>query len=139
MEGEEESNSSSPFFYSDYVYQWLDNALDAGISETDFWNMTIAELTRAIQSKERVKKLEAKEKATYDYILAAMVTKGVQAAMAGGEGLPDITEIYPSVFVDEIKDKQNKKQAIKDELSALRFKQFANFHNKKINKEVAKV
>lgn len=101
--------------------------------------MTIAELTRVMESKERVKRAEAKEKATYDYILAAMVARGVQSAIVGGEGLPEITEIYPSVFVDEIKDRQNKKQAIKDELSALRFKQFANFHNKKINKEVAKV
>lgn len=139
MEGEDGDDPSSPFLYSDYVYDWLDNALDFGISEEEFWNMTIAELTRAIKSKERIKRIEAKEKATYDYILSAMMARGVQAAIVGGEGLPDIVEIYPGIFVEEIKDKHNKTQAIKDELSALRFKQFANFHNKKINKEVANV
>jgi hypothetical protein len=91
-----------------------------------------------MESRERIKRAEAKERASYDYILANLITKGTQAAINGGEGIPDITEIYPSVFIEEIEDRQNKKQAKIDELSALRFKQFANFHNNKINKEVAK-
>ena len=42
----------------------LNNALDYGISEHDFWNMTFAELDRLVASKKRMEKYEAKEKAT---------------------------------------------------------------------------
>ena len=56
----------SPFLFSNYIYKWLDNALDYGISEHDFWDMTIAELTRAIASKKRIQKQQAQEKASFD-------------------------------------------------------------------------
>ena len=101
--------------------------------------MTIAELQRALDSKQRQEKIRAKEKASFDYILANMIAQGMQAAMSGGKGIPEITEVYPSLFVEEIKNKEDEKQAKIDQLSALRFKQFANFHNARFNKEVANV
>lgn len=100
--------------------------------------MTIAELERAVASRDRVRRAEAKEKATFDYILGNIIARGVSTAFNGGKGIPDITEIYPSIFADEIKARAENEQAKINELSALRFKQFANFHNKKHNKEVAK-
>ena len=100
--------------------------------------MTIAELERAIASKNRLKQAEEKEHATFDYILASMIARGVQSAICGGEGIPDITEVYSSLFVDDLKKKEQEQQALKDELSALRFRQYANFHNERIAKEVAK-
>ena len=118
--------------------RWLENSLDAGISEADFWSMTLAEIERAIASKQRLLKMQAKERATFDYILAALIANGVGSALGGGEGLPDITEVYPTLFVDEIEEAKQEKQKKIDELSALRFRQYANFHNEKINKEVAK-
>ena len=45
----------------------MDVALDYGISEWEFWDMTIAELTRAVESKKRVLKIQQQEKAFYDY------------------------------------------------------------------------
>jgi hypothetical protein len=118
--------------------RWLENSLDAGISEADFWSMTLAEIERAIASKQRLLKMQAKERATFDYILAALIANGVGSALGGGEGLPDIREVYPTLFVDEIEEAKQEKQKKIDELSALRFRQYANFHNEKINKEVAK-
>lgn len=119
--------------------EFLNNALDAGISEFDFWNMTLAELDRAIASKQRLMKLEAKERAIFDYTLAIMIANGVGSAISGGEGIPDIYEMYPGVFSEEIEEAKAKKQKKIDELSALRFIQYANFHNDKMNKEVASV
>ena len=51
----------------DYVYLWLANALDYGISEQEFWEMTLAELERAIESKRRVEKQRAQEKASLNF------------------------------------------------------------------------
>lgn len=98
--------------------------------------MTIGELKRAVSSKIRVKKTEAREKASFDYTLAQII--GRACGMAFGtvkSEFPDISSVYPTLFdSEEIKRKQQEKQA---ELSALRFKQFAESFNQKFNKEVA--
>lgn len=98
--------------------------------------MTIGELKRAVSSKIRVKKTEAREKASFDYTLAQII--GRACGMAFGtvkSEFPDIASVYPTLFdSEEIKRKQQEKQA---ELSALRFKQFAESFNQKFNKEVA--
>ena len=50
--------------------------------------------------------------------------------------MPEISEVYPTLFDNE--EIQEAKQAKKDQLSALRFRQFAQAYNKKISKEVSK-
>lgn len=115
--------------FSDVVYKWLDNALDYGITEYDFWNMTIVEIERAINSKRRVKKIEAQEKASFDYILADLIGKSVSRIYNSSNKIPEINEVYPSLFASQEVEEQ--RAAKRDELSALRFRQFANAHNKK--------
>ena len=44
------------------IYDWLNNALDCGITEFDFWNMTFAEINRAIESHNRLRKEDQKSK-----------------------------------------------------------------------------
>lgn len=128
--------STSPKLISDYVFNWLETALDFGITEFEFWEMTLAELERAIESKRRVKKIEAQEKASFDYILADLIGRSVGRIYSSATKIPEISEVYPSLF--DSKDIEEKKQEQKAELSVLRFKQFANSYNHKFNKEVAK-
>lgn len=106
-----------------------------GISEHDFWNMTIAEFDRAIASKKRVDRMRAQEQASFDYILADLIGRSISRIYSSNTNLPELAEAYPSLF--DTKEIEEHKQQKRDELSALRFKQFANFHNNKINKEVA--
>jgi hypothetical protein len=91
--------------------------------------MTLAELTRAIESKRRIQKREAQERASYDYILADLIGRSISRLYSSSATMPEIENIYPSLFdekkIEEIKS--NKKA----ELSAIRFKQFAKFHNEK--------
>lgn len=116
---------------TEYIYKWLENALDIGISEHDFWNMTIAEFDRAIESYARRKKTEAQEKASFDYILADLIGRSLARLHSSSAHLPEITEVYPSLFDNE--EMQEQKQKKTAEISAIRFKQFANFHNNKTN------
>ena len=109
----------------------LDSALDSGINELDFWQMTIAEVNRAIKSKARVEKAEAQQHALFDYILADLIGKHVGRVVSSNVEIPAVEEVYSSLFVDENKKKQEEKQSKINELSALRFRQFANFHNNK--------
>lgn len=115
--------------FSDIVYQWLDSALDYGIAEFDFWDMTIAELTRAIASKKRMKKKEEQERAAFDYILADLIGRSVARIHNSANNIPDIADAYPTLF--ERKEVDDAKSAKQDELSALRFRQFAQSFNKR--------
>ena len=132
---EDEGDSShTPFFYSNHIYTMLDNALDYGISEFDFWNMTFAELDRLAASKQRVENFRAKERATFDYISAMLIGRAFAACMDDKATFPEIHEVYPILF--DKKEVEEQKQEQTNQLSALRFKQFAQSYNKKY-KEVA--
>ena len=116
----------------------LNNALDYGITEDQFWVMTFAEIERAVSSKVRVRKLQAREKATYDYILANLITRGVSKVLGDKESYPTLEEAYPGVFDDVVEEQKTKVEEQKMSLSALRFKQFAQSYNNSLkNKEVA--
>ena len=124
----------SPTLISSHIYKWLDNALDAGISEFDFWNMTLGELDRAIASKHRMIKAQAQEKASFDYILADLIGRSVARVHSSANTMPEISEVYPSLF--DSKEIEEVRQEQKDKLSALRFELFAKSHNDKF-REVA--
>lgn len=109
--------------------------MDLGIAERDFWEMTIGEVIRAAESKTRVMKRENENRASYDYILADLIGRSVSRIYSSSSKMPTLSEAYPYLFTkeEEIEMVQEKKA----ELSALRFKQFANSYNTKY-KEVAK-
>ena len=69
-----------------------------GISEHDFWNMTIAEFDRAIASKKRVEKMRAQEQASFDYILADLIGRSIGRIYSSNTKLPELAEAYPSLF-----------------------------------------
>ena len=89
--------------------------------------MTIAEINRAIESKARVKRQEARERAQYDYILGDLIGRSMARLYGSSNKYPALADAYPSLFVEE-------KEALEEErnnISILRFKQFAQNHNKR--------
>lgn len=107
--------------------------MDYGITESDFWNMTLAEVIRAIESKKRVIMMDAKQKASFDYILADLIGRSIARIHSSSNHLPHISEVYPSLFESE--EVEEKIQEKKDELSVIRFKQFAESFNRRFSKE----
>lgn len=100
-----------------------------GISEHDFWNMTLAEVDRAIASSKRVMKQQAQERASFDYILADLIGRSIARIYSSSTKIPEISAVYPSLF--DSKELEEQRAVKKAELSALRFKQFADSYNKK--------
>ena len=98
--------------------------------------MTLAEVNRAADSKIRMTKIEDEKKASFDYILADLIGRSVSRIYNSSNKMPTISEAYPLLFNKE--DEEEAVQKKKNELSVLRFKQFANTYNNKFNKEVAK-
>lgn len=91
--------------------------------------MTLAEAIRAIESYNRRYKAAERQQAAFDYILADAIGKSVSRIYSSSATMPKLYELYPALFAsDEI---QEQEQAKRDELSVLRFKQFAQAHNKK--------
>lgn len=122
--------------FSDRVYKWLEGALDVGMSEHEFWNMTLAEIDRYIESKKRVMKIEAQEKATYDYILGDLIGRSIARVYSSSAKYPEIYDVYPTVFDKEKIEEAKRERTM--ELSALRFKQFAESFNKQFAEKEAK-
>lgn len=107
--------------------------MDFGLSEADFWNMTLAELARYVDSKRRLQRLAAQEQASHNYILADLIGRSLSRLYASSNTMPPIHEVYPTLFNDtSIQEEIQKK---KDEMSVMRFKQFAQSFNSKFKKE----
>lgn len=91
-----------------------------------------------MESKERLLKAEAKEKATYDYIQARLIIKGISICLGDKSDYPNIEDVYNTVFADVIEERKQERERKEAEnkqmLSILRFKQFANFHNSNFKK-----
>lgn len=66
------------------------------------------------------------------YNLADMVGRSVARAFTSKNTFPPISEFFPALFDSETE--QEKLQEKKDELSALRFRQFAQSFNKSLQK-----
>lgn len=74
--------------------------------------------------------MEAQERASYDYILANLISKGVSVVLGDKQPFPSIREAYPGLFEDSvIAEKEEEIKQQKMTLSALRFKQFAQSYN----------
>lgn len=107
--------------------------MDFGISEREFWDMTIAELIRAVESKKRVQMKEMQQRANMDYILANLIGRSVSRAFSSKNKMPTIAESYPTLFDKGLEDELMEQK--KQELSVLRFKQFADAHNRRWKRE----
>lgn len=107
-----------------------------GITEHDFWNMTYAELERAMESKKRVKERECQEKATYDYILANLIGHSMARVFNSENQYPEIYDAYPTFFEKEVIEAKRQERTM--ELSAQRFMAFAESFNEKIAKKEGK-
>ena len=92
--------------------------------------MTLAELERVIASKKRQQKAAAQEKATFDYIQADLIGRSIARIYNSSATMPHISEAYPTLFDSE--EIVEAKKAKVQELSILRFKLFADSHNKKL-------
>lgn len=89
--------------------------------------MTLGEVRRKIDSVHRVKQQELKIKAQFDYILSDTIGRSISRIYDGK--MPPIYEVYPSLFNEEDYKEQNEKR--KNELSEIRFRQFADNFNKR--------
>lgn len=105
---------------------WRDNCLTAGVSEEDFWNMTIGEAVRVCEAEIRRRKDRA-----YFAFTNAMTVGLFVASMFSSKQPPVIEDIYPELFGMSEEEAAEAEEEKRTELSVARFIKFANAFNRK--------
>lgn len=93
--------------------------------------MTFAEIERAFKSYERTEKRKEQKQASFDYILADLIGQSIARCINSANKMPSINAAYPSLFAEEGEAMAEKIQEQKTQVSALRFKLFAQSFNKR--------
>lgn len=100
-----------------------------GLAETDFWEMTIAEVERYLRGAH----WRYKTQAQYDYTLANLIGISVGRLIASDLSFPSIEEVYPNLYEKESQEiKEQKEEEEKMINSQNRFLEFAMKHNAKM-------
>lgn len=97
--------------------------MEYGITEREFFTMTIAEIERAIKAKKAMEQ----RRAQFDYTLADLIGRSVARVYNSENKLPTLAEAYPSLFNAE--EEREALQQTRNQLNAIKFKQFAQTHN----------
>lgn len=109
---------------------WLQPAINMGLSEYDFWNMTIAEIKRFTDGAT----WRIKSKAQMDYQLANLIGISVARIVSNEQEFPAIETVYPHLFDEEMA--QARKEISEQEKittdSTNRFLEFAMKHNARL-------
>lgn len=108
--------------------------MDLGVSENEFWEMTLAELIRALDAYKKRVEARRQEQAYFDYTLATLIGTSVARIYSSRNSMPDIDVVYPQIFKDS-EILQKSKQEILTEKSVANFKNFANSFNTRFQKE----
>lgn len=119
MEGE-----APPQSFEEYIEELLKVAIQAGISYSDFWEMTIGEISLIVDAYNKKQVEDYKIQLSLDYQLAANISH-FMGRVLNGKQIPSLQETYPSLL-NEVEQKEVKSSAIQKELLI----DFAIRHNK---------
>lgn len=111
---------------TDTVWQMLQPAINVGLTEFDFWRMTVAEVQRYVDGAV----WRMRTQAQYDYTLANLFGISVSRVMSNEVEFPPIEDVYTNLFE---KPSEEEVQAKKEEVATInstnRFMEFALKHN----------
>ena len=116
---------------SEIVYQHLQPAINLGLDEFKFWEMTVAEVSRW----EEGAMWRLKSKAQFDYVLADLIGISSARMMSDDVKYPSLENAYPNLFEqtpDEIMEQKKEEEIATQNLN--RFMEFAMKHNAMMTK-----
>ena len=117
--------------------QWLQPAINLGLEEEKFWEMTLVEVKRFTDGAT----WRLKSQAQFDYMLANLIGVSVARVVSKEAEFPSIEKVYPTLFEEEIAEAK-KQQAEEDSAitnSKNRFLEFALKHNARMKAQKEEV
>lgn len=110
--------------------------LDIGGKPLDFWDLTVLEIREMIESYNRVKIQERKEKIIDSYRLSQMISNHVSSLLSKDAKVLEFWEYAPDLFVEEKQAVEQERQRQAFLLHKERMREFAERHNRKRKEEV---
>lgn len=86
--------------FTQYMDKLLQQCMEIGMSETEFMNSTLKQVTRYAQSYQVREKNKLEQQALMDYTLASMIRIGFASCIAKGVEYPSLAQAYP--FINDI-------------------------------------
>ena len=110
--------------------------LDIGGKPLYFWDLTVLEIREMIESYNRVKIQERKEKIIDSYRLSQMISNHVSSLLSKDAKVLEFWEYAPDLFVEEKQAVEQEQQRQALLLHKERMRDFAERHNRKRKEEV---
>ncbi len=114
---------NSPSSMDRHFFILRDKVVECGMDEDKYWNSTFGEVARYIQAYNNKLRTDIKMSLRASHLTADLVATSVARLLDSDVKLPDITEMYPDLFEDEIKELEAIKE--KERLNKLK-ENFAN-------------
>jgi hypothetical protein len=105
--------------------------LDIGGEPLVFWDLTVLEIREMIESYNRVKKQERKEKIIDSYRLSQMIANNVSLLLSNDAKLLEIWDYAPELFQEEKEQVEKARQEQEMRVHKERMRLFAESHNRK--------
>ena len=109
--------------------------LDIGGKPLDFWDLTVLEIREMIESYNRVKLQERKEKIIDSYRLSKMISNHISLLLSKDAKVLEFWEYAPELFVEEQQAVEQERQRQVLLLHKERMREFAERHNQKRKEE----
>ena len=110
--------------------------LDIGGKPLDFWDLTVLEIREMIESYNRIKIQERKEKIIDSYRLSQMISNHISLLLSKDAKVFEFWEYAPELFAEEQQAVEQERQRQELLLHKERMRNFAERHNRKRKEEV---
>ncbi|MEG0133495.1 MAG: hypothetical protein RR891_06030 [Clostridium sp.] len=118
--------NKAPETYTEFIEEYLlDDALDCGISVSDFYDMTIKEITKVRDSFLRKREIRRKDTADMVYRLSTLITNGTACIISKDNQPIQFLDIFADIFEEESKDNEENKINAQIEINKQHMKEFA--------------
>ena len=135
-----------PTTFSQYMDKLLQQCMEIGMSEKEFMNSTLKQVTRYAQSYQVREKNKLEQQAMMDYTLASLFRISVASCLAKGVEYPSLVQAYP--FLKETSKTTEQDDTVgadgmtaeerEIEFNRLKMMEWAEAMNKKRKKQEAK-
>lgn len=106
--------------------------LDIGGKPLDFWDLTVLEIREMIESYNRVKTQERKEKIIDSYRLSQMIANNVSMLISKDAKPLEVWDYAPELFQEEREQVERARQEQEMRMHKERMRAFAESHNRKM-------
>jgi uncharacterized protein (UPF0254 family) len=116
----------APETYTEFIEEYLlDDALDCGISISDFYDMTIKEITKVRDSFLRKREIRRKDTADMVYRLSTLITNGTACIISKDNQPIQFLDMFADLFEEESKVNEENKIKAQMEINKQHMKEFA--------------